>query len=207
MTKQLLLVVLLVSGVAFAGDLGVDFTSPGSTSSPSQWSLGYQFIANSGATVTALGTFDLGGDGFAQDQQVGLWNSSGTLLASTFVSNSDPLTGFWRFHNISGVTLTAGGTYYVASQGGEGYTWLTNGFTVASEITFVEDAWHFNGNTDNNPLAFPDQTDGFTQADGGGFFGGNVEFGSSTTPEPGTILLMGPALLGLVGFARRKIQR
>ena len=193
------LLVVALGSFAFAGTLGVDFTSVGSQNSGSVWSLGYQFVANTNATVTGLGTFDYAQDGFAQDQQVGLWDSSGTLLASVYVSNGDPLQGFWRFHNIAGVTLVAGDTYYVASQGGEGYTFSTGGFTVAPEITFVQDAFHYNANSNNNPLAFPDQTDHLQ-----GFFGGNIEFG--TTPEPGTLMLLGTGLLGAVGAIRRKIN-
>lgn len=205
MTKRVVLALLVLSSVAFAGTLGVDFSSPGAQNSSSVWSLGYQFVANSASTVTALGTFDYNQDGFAQDQQVGLWNASGTLLASTYVSNADPLQGFWRFHAISGVTLTPGATYFVASQGGEGYTFETSGFTVAPEITYVEDAWHYIGTTQNNPLFFPDTTDGITQAQGGAFFGGNIEFGTAT-PEPGTLVLLGSAVVGLAGMARRKLN-
>jgi hypothetical protein len=206
MMKRVFLVVLLISGVAFAGDLGVNFTSPGAQNSSSLWSLGYQFTANMNATVTGLGTFDYNQDGFAQDQQVGLWDSAGNLLASTYVSNGDPLTGFWRFHPIAGVTLVTGDTYYVASQGGEGYTYTTGGFTVAPEITYVLDAWHYNANTFNDPLAFPDSTESITQAGGGAFFGGNVEFGTAT-PEPGTLLMLGTGLLGGIGVIRRKLMR
>jgi hypothetical protein len=193
-----LLLVTLGTG-AFAGNFGVDFTSVGTQNSGSSWSLGYQFVANTNATVTGLGTFDFAQDGFAQDQQVGLWDSSGNLLASVYVSNSDPLQGFWRFHNIVGVTLVAGDTYYVAAQGGEGYTYETGGFTVAPEITFVQDAWHYNGDGSNNPLAFPDQSDHLQ-----GFFGGNIELNS--TPEPGTLVLLGSGLLAAVGVIRRKIN-
>lgn len=158
--SALVLLVVSLGSFAFAGTLGVEFTSVGQQEVVSYWSLGYQFVANTNATVTGLGAFDYLQDGFVQDQQVGLWDSSGTLLASVYVSNSDWPQGFWRFHNIAGVTLVAGDTYYVAWQGGEGFTWNTGGFTVAPEITFVQDAFHYNGNgnTNNNPLAFPDQT-------------------------------------------------
>src|ERR1035438_5798290 len=91
----------------------VDFSSPGPLFSGSTWSLGFEFQVNSSITLTGLGTFDYGQDGFAQPQQVGLWNSSGTLIASTYVTNDNPLTGFWRFNPITPVALTVGDTYYV----------------------------------------------------------------------------------------------
>jgi PEP-CTERM motif-containing protein len=126
------------------------------------------------------------------------------LLASTYVSNADPLTGFWRFHGITPITLTAGNTYVVGSQGGEGYTWFTIGMTVDPGITFLQDAWIYLGNGSNNPLVFPNTTDGFGQGVGGGFFGGNIMIGS--VPEPSTLMLAGPALLALAGLARRKMN-
>ena len=198
-----LFALLLLSGVAVAGTIGVNFTSPGVQNNPSMWNLGYLFTANQNVSVTALGTYDYNQDGFSQDQQVGLWTSSGVLIASTYVSNSDPLTGFWRFHNITPVNLVSGQSYVVGSQGGEGYTWFTNGMAVAPQITFNRDAFYYIGDLSNSPLYFPTQTDGFGQGLGGGFFGGNVML-SSATPEPGTLALAGPAFLVLAGLARRK---
>ncbi len=199
------IVLLLLTGVAFAGDIGVNFTAPGTQNSASEWNLGYYFTANINTNVIALGAFDYGQDGFAQAQQVGLWDvSSSTLIASVYVDNTDPLNGYWRFHSITPVGLLAGHEYVVGSQGGEGYTWFTSGMTVAPEITFLEDAWIYLGDTSNNPLYEPNTSDGFTQAVGGGFFGGNLVLGS--TPEPGTLALTGSALLGLLGVARRRFH-
>jgi hypothetical protein len=194
--------VILTAVPAGAATLGVDFSSPGVQNSQSVWSLGYQFVANNAVSVVALGTFDYLQDGLVGPQQVGLWDASHTLLASTFVDNSDPLQGFWRFNAISPISLVAGATYYVAAQGGEGYTWLTSGFTVDPNITFVQDAWHYNGDTSNNPLAFPDTTDNLQ-----GFFGGNIELSSaSTTPEPSSFALFGLGM-AVVGLVRRRLSR
>jgi hypothetical protein len=190
--------------LTFAGNLGVDFTSPGNQNSVSDWGLGYQFTANANATVVGLGVFDYNQDGLAGPQQVGLWDASQDILASVFVDNTDPLQGFWRFAAISPITLVAGDTYYVASQGGEGYTWNTGGFTVNPDITYVQDAWVYIGDTSNSPLAFPLESDGVTAAQGGAYLGGNVEFGSAI-PEPGTCLLIAPILFGL-GVLRRKLR-
>ena len=194
--------VILTAVPAGAATLGVDFSSPGLQAGQSSWSLGYQFIANNAISVVALGTFDYGQDGLAGPQQVGLWDASHNLLASTFVDNSDPLQGFWRFNAISPISLVAGATYYVASQGGEGYTFEPSGFTVDPNITFVQDAFHYNGDTSNSPLAFPDRTDNLA-----GFFGGNIELSSSaTTPEPSSFALFGLGM-AVVGLVRRRLSR
>jgi hypothetical protein len=186
--------------------LGVDFTSAGSLETDSSYSLGYQFIAKSNLTVSGLAAWDQDQDGFAQPQQVGLWDARQTLMSSAFVESNDPLvgTGGWRAQSITPVTLQAGSTYYVASQGGEGFTWFVKGLAVDGSITFVQDAFHFNGSTANTPLAFPDNTLGLNAEDGGAYFGGNIVLSSSRVPEPGTLALSVLSLAGLLGARLRR---
>jgi len=194
--------VLLLGGTpTWATSPGVNFTGYTGSYDMSWWGLGYSFKANTSATVGELGAFDYRQDGFVQAQQVGLWDSSRNLLASTYVNNSDALQGFWRFHSIAPVTLTADQTYYVASQGGEGYAYFGTGFTVAPEITFLRDAWYYVGDQSNNPIYFPEQTNNINFSAGGGYFGGNI--GLVSTPEPASLLLLLPGLLGIAGLKRR----
>ena len=78
MTKWVL--ALLLPRHGFRRTLGVDFSSPGSQNGSSVWNLEYTFAANTSAKLIALaGAFDHNQDGFAQDQQVGLWTSAGVL--------------------------------------------------------------------------------------------------------------------------------
>jgi hypothetical protein len=203
-----LLIVLLVSTQANANQLATDFSSAGSYGG-SVWNLGFEFQVNTTVTAVALGNVDsvyLSGSGFPQPQQVGLWTSGGVLLASTYVDDSDTLVnGHWRFSSIAPVTLLAGQTYVVGAQGGAAYTGagLTNGLTVDPDITYIEDLYSDVG-TSNNPLVFPSATENQTIASGGGWYGANIEFGTSPVPEPASLTLFAVGGLSLMGCAFRR---
>ena len=79
------------------------------------WTFGYVFQPNVDIDVTALGFLDVDADGLAASHDVAVWDRLGNLLASTTVSDSDPLTGFYRFATITPLRLTAGTDYVIAS--------------------------------------------------------------------------------------------
>jgi hypothetical protein len=78
--------------------------------------IGFTFTANSSLIVSALGFWEQNtGANLTQTHQVGLWTSTGTLLASATVAVNGAVTGNWRYATISPVTLTAGQSYTVGS--------------------------------------------------------------------------------------------
>src|SRR5947209_9809082 len=78
--------------------------------------IGFTFTPTVNIVVSALGVWDANAPvAFTQTHQVGLWDSSGTLLASTTVLTTSPLTGAWRYVAITPVTLLAGQTYFAGS--------------------------------------------------------------------------------------------
>lgn len=135
------------------------FTNSTSAGGYSLFTFGSEFTVNTACTITALGFYDHNQDGISGNNPVGLWNSSGTLLASTVVSNADPLRGVFRYRYLPApVLLTVGQIYRVGA--------LTNGvdpsgfdgpgFTVDSRITFNGQRYDNQAGT----LTFPTNNNG-----------------------------------------------
>ena len=190
--------VALMASPSLAG-LAVDFTGVNIDFNYGNWCLGFQFTTNGPVTVTKLGFYDDGKNGLTQNHDVGIYNSIGNLLVSTTVLTTDPLTSWFRFHDITPYTLLGSNTYYIqgVSSGVENYTWETTGFTVDPSINFIKDA---SKSPAGGVLAFPNGSNLFTQADGGGIFGPN--FDTKPVPVPPTVLMLGSGLLGLAGWRR-----
>jgi hypothetical protein len=187
--------VALMAGPALAG-LAVDFSSVTLNINDGNWIVGFKFSTNVPVTVTKLGFYDDLKNGLAESHDVGIYDSVGNLLVSTTVLTTDPLTSWFRFHDVTPYTLAAGQTYFIQGVNGtENYTWYANGFVVDPSITFNKDAYYF---PQNGVLTFPNASDGITAAQGGGYFGPN--FSTTATPVPSALLLMGSGLLGLVGL-------
>ena len=192
-----------LSARADAPDLAI--TIPGSFTDygASTWNLGWSFTVNSATTVYGLGNIDINLDAFAgTPQKVGLWDSTGTLLASVSVDNTGDLVGDWRFESITPVNLTVGQTYVVGGQGGADYTGIVSA-TVDPRITYITDLYTITSLSD--PLTEPLVTEGYTSPSSAGWFGANMELSPTTpTPEPGTLALAGLGVAGFLAARRRK---
>ncbi len=176
---RLLLLAGLIASTSLlsAATLGVTTSNDNVFMNTGTWTLGYSFLVNSSITVTGLGVFDAGSDGLNVSHDVGLWDASGNLLASTTVAAGivDPLNGFYRMSAISGVSLTAGNIYYVGSVNGidnDGWMQDPSVLTAAPQITYLSRQYEFSG----GGLVFPD----LVGSGSTGYFGGNFEFGTST---------------------------
>ena len=79
---------LTIAGVTHAANIdasvGYAFSEP-TTVGGGYGTFGSEFRVTTECTLTHLGTYDHGQDGLAANTPVGLWSSSGILLASTTV--------------------------------------------------------------------------------------------------------------------------
>lgn len=181
---------------AVTGTPAITPTDTGSFDGDGPWTLGYSFVANTAQNAIGLGAYDFGHDGFAMNHEVGLWDSMGTLIATTTVTSGSTLIGDFRYSSISAVMLNAGATYYVgAADFGAGETYgIYGNVTTAPGITYSNSAFAFGGG-----LLLPSSVGPVN-----GYYGGNVLLGA--VPEPETYAMMFSGL-GLLAAMRRRQRR
>lgn len=105
--------------------------------------VGWGFRANTDFEIHQLGVFNVTLGEIREPVSLGLWNQSGSLLASIQVGMNNTLIGQWRYGDIAPVSVTAGDTYFLGAYaptgaisgklvGGSGTS-----FSVSPEIQFL----------------------------------------------------------------------
>ncbi len=177
-----------------------DFTSPGNSYTDGSWAFGIDFtVGASNLTVSSLGYYDDSQNGFVDNHEVGMYDSSGDLLASTVVTSGDPLIGYFRYDTIAPITLLAGQTYRVVGVShSDPYTWDDPGFAAIAGITYL-------GDTYGPGTTLSDPTGPFHNDEADGFWGPNFLVGPAVgIPEPATFGLLGAAMVALLFGSRRR---
>jgi hypothetical protein len=214
-TKSLNITALSLVSLAFAGmpllgqtpavDLSSSYIDHVGGSSASEL-VGWEFTVNSPISVTDLGLYSGGlpfGGPAPDSGTVGLWTSSGTLLASANVQTSDALTLGFKYHEVPNTLLNVGQNYIIAALlpvSGGGSRWFASGTVGAifsPEISYVDRRFII-----ASDLSSPPTSDNWPDGGAIGFFAASFEY--TTIPEPSTFTLLGLGAASLMVYRRRQ---
>jgi len=186
---------LLCPALGVADSAGIQsFTNPvvWPNSDNEDWSLGWEFAVNGSVTIDALG-YNYFGVPLNNNHDVGVFNSSGTLLGSVTVSNASTLFNGYLYTSLGAPLVLGSGDYWIAGTTlglNDGWIYQADNIVTAASITYLE-SWFTAGN--GGVLSFPS-----TDASGRQYLPVNFTIPSgTTTPEPGTAALLATALLGI----------
>jgi Domain of unknown function (DUF4082) len=167
-------------------------------------SFGWTFQPLTDIDVTALGAFDyiVPPTGVLD---VGLWDATGTLLASGTVSAASPSVNQSLYESITPVMLTAGQTYYLAAYSAAPFQFYDAGpdanpsygnVTMSPEIQLGAVAY-----SPNAGFAFPSTTEG---SHDDAIIAPNFQF--EAVPEPSTFYLLSGGSIILLAMWRRQVN-
>jgi hypothetical protein len=189
----------------FAGpsiDPAVTYTSTSTLFDSRAFTLGYEFTLSSTVTVDALGYWV---DGNGDDHDVGIWDSTGTLLASTTVLSTDPVVSDFAWDPISDLILGPG-TYTIGGQlnqtvSGNDFPADAEGISTIPGFTWVADE-----QVEGPGLVFPTESTGGYGNDGILTVDFSVTSSGSVPDGASTLELVGGAIFAL-GAIRRKFRQ
>jgi len=172
-------------------------TATGSTSASITSTRGFAFNTTSDFLVTHLSFYDEDGLGLAESHEIGLWNSSGTLLIQGTVpagTSAPLLDGIWRLVDVPDFILPAGLGYVVGAtfNSGSADRQFTSIPSTISNVQWVEGRFINNGIAE---LTFPTSTLSF------GLGGGNII--AQPIPEPSSFIILS---LGVLTIASRRLR-
>jgi len=177
-------------------------TGPSGALANPPFTLGYAFSASQAFSLRGLGVFDADLDGLAESHEVGLWNSAGTLLASSTVASgtSGTLIADFRYATFAGLTLDAG-TYRIGAlytSGADQLLFPDNGGVTTSATGFNYLSAQFGGGS-----ALTDPTAVVGGPTSNAYFGPNLLASAAGVPEPASWALM----IGGFGMAGGALRR
>ena len=193
---------LLLPAAVFADTAAWEWTTTGIEYTNGDWTFGQVFTPTQNIQVDFLGYFNPS-TGMVDTHAVSIWNgTTGALVASsTITAASGYFTTHFLYNLISPVTLQAGQIYEITGVSGiDNYAYGDTGWTLYAPVTYAGY---------NYCLGCGDVFTGTGTTDlgvGDAFWGPNFGWATSTTPEPGSLMLLGTGVIGLAGLLRRKIN-
>ncbi|MCC9602271.1 DUF4082 domain-containing protein [Stieleria sp. JC731] len=145
--------------------------------------------------ISQLGFFDHNADGLLASHEVGVWNSSGTLVTSAIVPSgtSAQLVGQWRMVEIASIRLKSAETYLIGAQVfGDRYVFNGENGVYDDAVGPVSPGGSL---TNGSGLNFP------TNPTGGRF---NANATISAVPEPSSFVLLVATSCVVFGKRRRR---
>ena len=164
------------------------------------------FALSGSLTIRGLGVFNSNTGNLHESHNTGLFNSSGTLLASTVIDNSATHVtstnshGFWLEKDITAITIGSG-TYYLGSL----YTNTSpDNLLLSTTATGISGVTPGSGTEiGGSTLAAP--TNVLTSS--GSYYSAMAFITPAATPEPGSLaLLVGLGVTGAGFLVRRRKQ-
>jgi hypothetical protein len=152
--------------------------------------MGFSFTTNQPITIDALADWNPAVNG----SQVRLYDGSQRIIAETTITTNDPTTGYvnslgagpdtFSIQTIQPVTLAANSTYYIATDVLAFNRYLCNFSDILTDSSISYGGGVFAFATGQTPLT--DESRGNLEP---GFFGPNFVIGTSSVPEPSSIVL------------------
>jgi hypothetical protein len=189
-----------------ASQVALDFSGGSSyfasQDSGSPYTIGWSFTTTQTFTLTGLGFWDEADHTLGFSHDVGLWDSSQNLLASTTITSASTAVasagpGQWLFNSTETVTLSAGtyfiGATYLSTDNVDAYRYYPASVATISGLTFDAARYVYGPG-----LNFPGNFQG-----GNAYFGPNLEL--SSVPEPSSLVLL--SLAAMIVVAARGYRR
>ena len=159
-------------------------------------SLGWRFTVNTPVTLSALG-YNYFNENYSSNHLVGIYNTSGTLLASATVTNASTVYNGYRYTNLgSPLTLAAGDYYIVGTTRGLNDDWVFEATNIVTDPRISYVGSFFTSGT-GGTLGFPSNP-----ASDREYLVANFQF--AEVPEPISMVVFGTLLVGGAGVALRR---
>jgi hypothetical protein len=134
---------------------------------------GYAFVFNRDVLVSSVGVYDSSGNGLLGTNTLGIWTSSGSLIASkVFDSTTSPtLTAHFRWLGLDApLALSANIPYWIATFGpAQGLQGAVGSGTLSPDVTFIAEVGSGSGS-----FTFPNSATNRTS--GSAYTGPNLQY-------------------------------